>query len=226
MGLAQRLLHGAESPVAAPRQAAGIETDLDLALGLAVAGRGTRREPTGGCGSRRGKRLAVAQSRVDPANQLGDPVGGLRTVDVVATAHHRRQSAATDAKDLLDRVLAGGVGIVTAGDVEVIAEPIVDPLGPLDVAGGAIADANQVPPHGTVPELRVEGRDAGDLRQGNVALLGHPPQGLPRQVAVMTLQDLQDGQDPVWLAPQALERFIDKGQIEFHQGAPDASDRT
>ena len=38
IGLAERVLHGAEGPVAAPRQTAGIEADLNLALGLAVAG--------------------------------------------------------------------------------------------------------------------------------------------------------------------------------------------
>ena len=110
--------------------------------------------------------------------------------------------------------------------LEIIAEHVVHPLGAFDVTGGAVADADQVPPHGPVPELRVERRDAGDLRQGNVALLGHPPQGLARQVAIMALQDLQDGQNPVRIAPQAVQRLIDKGEIEFHHRAPDASDMT
>ena len=170
------------------------------------------------------ERLAVALMGLDPANQLGDPVGGLRAVDVVSATHHRCQGAATDAEDLLDGVLSGRVGIVLAGDLEIIAEHVVDALGAFDVTGGAVADADQVPPDGTVPELRVERRDAGDLRQGNVALLGHPPQGLPGQVAVMTLQDLQDGQNPVWITPQSVERLIDKGEVEFHQRAPEASD--
>ncbi len=213
VGPAEGLLHGAEGPVAAPRQAAGIEADPDLALGLAVADQ---------AGPNR--RLAVVPAGLDAADQLGDPVGGLRAVDVVSAAHHRGQRAATDAEDLLDGVLSGGVGIVLAADVEIIAEHVVDALGAFDVTGGAVADADQVPAHGAVPELRVERRDAGDLRQGNLAVLGHPPQGLPGQIAVMTLQDLQDGQNPVWIASQAVKRLIDKGEVELHQRAPDRSD--
>ena len=44
------------------------------------------------------------------------------------------------------------------------------------------------------------------------------------QIAVMTLQGLQDGQNPVWVAPQMIERLIDKSEVEFHQRDSDASD--
>ena len=161
---------------------------------------------------------------LDLANQLGDLVGGLRAVNVVSATHDRCQGAATDAEHLLDGVLSGRVGIVIAGDPEIIAQHVVDAFGALDVTGGAVADADQLPPHGVVPELRVERGNAGDLRQGHVALLRNPAQRLPRQVAVMTLQDLQDGQDPVWITPQTVERLIDKGQVEFHHRAPAPSD--
>ena len=69
-------------------------------------------------------------------------------------------------KNLLDGVFSRRVGIVVAGDLEVIAQHVVDPLGAFDVTGGAVADANQVPPHGAMPELRVERRDAGKLCAG------------------------------------------------------------
>ena len=36
----------------------------------------------------------------------------------------------------------------------------------------------------------------------------------------MTLQDLQDGQNPVRIAPQTVERLIDKVEVEFHQRVP------
>ena len=39
----------------------------------------------------------------------------------------------------------------------------------------------------------------------------------------MTLQGLQDGQDLVWIAPQTLERLIDKGEVEFHHRDPQKS---
>ena len=169
------------------------------------------------------ERLAMALTRLDPANQVGNPVGRLRAIDVLSATHHRREGAAADAEDLLDGILSGRVGIVIAGNVEIIAQHVVDAIGPFDVTSGAVADANQVPPHGTMPELRVERRDAGDLCQSNVALLRHPAQRLAGQIAVMALQGLQHGQNPVRLAPQTGERLIDKGEIEFHHPTPDAS---
>ena len=38
-------------------------------------------------------------------------------------------------------------------DLEVVAEYVVDPLGAFDVTGGAVADADQVPPYGAMSEL-------------------------------------------------------------------------
>ncbi len=40
----------------------------------------------------------------------------------------------------------------------------------------------------------------------------------------MTLQELQDRQNPVWITPHSVERLIDKGEVQFHQRAPEASD--
>ena len=202
---AEGVLHGAEGPVAAPGHAAGIEADFDLALGRTVVHLAGPEE-----------RLALALMGLDLANQLRDPVGGLRAVNLFSTTHHRCQGAATKAEDLLDSVLSGRVGIVLAGDLEIITQHIVDALGTFDVTGSPVADANQIPPHGTVPELRVESRDADDLRQGHVALVRHPAQRLGRQVTVTTLQGLQDGQNPVWITPQTVERLINKGEVEFH----------
>ncbi len=104
VALAEDVFHGAERAVAAPGQTAGIEADLDLAqLALAVAD-----------DARAGQRLPSALAGLDLADQRGDAVGGLWAEDVVPAPYDRRQGAATDAEDLFDGELPGGVGIVGA----------------------------------------------------------------------------------------------------------------
>ncbi len=114
------MLERAEGAVATPGKTAGIEADLDLGLRLAAADLAGLDE-----------RLAPVSQGLDAANQLGNPVGGLRAVNVVSATHDRGQRAAADAEDLLDGVLSGRVRIVLAGDVEIVSQHVVDPLTPL-----------------------------------------------------------------------------------------------
>ena len=100
-----------------------------------------------------------------------DGVGAEPAVRVAIGHHHRRQRAAADATDALDREFAGGIGFLVGGHVEMTAEGFLDPLRTLDVAGGAVADAHDMLAGRLMAELLEErgdtgqcgGRDAGGV---------------------------------------------------------------
>ncbi len=158
-------------------------------------------------------------TNLELADQVRDAVGGLGTEDCLSALHHRGQGAAADAEDLFHRIEAVGAGIVAPADLQVVAEGVVDPFGTLDVTSRAVANTDEILAYGAVSKLRIKRRDARDLGKRDLALLGHAPQGLDGQIAVMPLQDLQDGQNPVRLATHTVEGLIDEGEIEFHRHA-------
>ena len=106
-----------------------------------------------------------------------------------------------------------GVGVLALGNPEMTAERVVDALGALDVAGGADADVDDVLARRLMAELIVERRDAGDRGRRDLRQLADPPQGLFRQIAVVSLEGLEDLQHLLGAGADPLDGLIDECQI-------------
>ncbi len=93
-------------------------------------------------------------------DHLADHRGREPSVGDAVDLHDRGQRAAAEARDFLDREQPVGIGVVAAGDFQPAFEGVLDQLGPFHVAGGAVADVNDVLPDRTMAELVVERRNA------------------------------------------------------------------
>jgi len=167
---------------AAPGNAAGAQADADLAFGTALRRPGPGRSlPPGGAPF-----LPFQEVLDDPVRLVGldVPVGDL--VDL----HNRGERAAAQAGDLLEREQLAGVGVFFIGDVQKASEGVAHERGALDVAGRAVADANQMPAHRPPAELVVEARYSVDLGGRDLRDLPDAMQDLFGQVSVVFLNGL------------------------------------
>ena len=128
--------------------------------------------------------------------------------------HHGREAAGADAGDALHGELAGGIGVLVAGQAEAPSQFRSDQGGPGHVAGRAFADADDVLADGALAELPVERGDARDLRRRHLARAGHLPQRLVRQEAVARLDGLEHRDDGLRLSALRLEDPVHGAEVE------------
>ena len=81
-----------------------------------------------------------------------------------------------------------------------------------------MADANDVPAHRPMPELRIERGYARDRRGRDLGEATHPLQGRLGQVAIVSLDRLENGYQHVGLASQLLDGPIDEGEVKVRHG--------
>src|SRR5262249_18052671 len=148
----ERLAH----VLAAAGDAAGALADADL------ADPGLARHPRRAVRARAGLLRLLARQEVP--DRLVDGARGQIAVRGAVDLHHRRQRAAADAGDLVDRDLALRVRVLVRRDPAAQLDAVDDQLRALHVAGGADADIDRMLAGGLMAEFRVERRDAGDAR--------------------------------------------------------------
>ncbi len=196
----------------AARDAARPEADPDLDGG----GRG--REGRGRCASGRGLLAAVSVAADVPGGEVAQHARGRQSgqpaVHLLVDRHHGREAAGADAGDALDGELAGGIGVLVAGQAEAPPQLRPDMGGPGHVTGRAFADADDVLADGALAELPVERGDARDLRRRHLARAGHLPQRLVRQEAVARLDGLEHRDDGLRLPALRLENPVHGAEIE------------
>ena len=128
---------------------------------------------------------------------------------------HRCQRAAAQAGDFLDGEQPVGVGVFTVGKPQVKLQGVLDQPRAFHVAGGAVANADDVCPHRPVPKLGVESRYAGDRGGRDPREVADAFQGLLGEEAIVLLDRLQDGDHHLRPVAQSLDGLVDEVQIEF-----------
>ena len=122
--------------------------------------------------------------------------------------HHRRQRAATEAGDRLDRENALGVGVVGQVNLEVAQQRLVHRRRAPHMAGRAVAHADAMQPGRAQAKLPVESGDAGDLGFRDAEPLRHALQRHGRQIAVAFLNDQQQRDQPAAIRAGFLDQTI------------------
>ncbi len=96
-------------------------------------------------------------------------------------------------------------------------QSIFDPFSTANVASSAVAHLHNELPDRFVAKHVIERRHAGNRRSGDPASLTHAEQSFRRQIAIMILDGLEDRDDRFGLAPELVERIINKFQINRHR---------
>jgi hypothetical protein len=143
------------------------------------------------------------------ADDLGQFLGGDMAVGVLVELDHGarvqqpRQATLSMVNWRWGSVSSpGGCGVDGAG--------ILDAVGAGDVAGGAMADMDDVFADGAMPELIVEGGDAPERGGSDIGDRADPFEGGFGQVPVMFLDGLQQGNDGIGRAADARDGFVDE----------------
>ena len=110
--------------------------------------------------------------------------------------------------------LARLIGVGAGGDVQMPPQGLLHPLRSGDVAGRAAADPQNMFARRLVAEHVVKGRNTRNGGRADVGQLAQARQRLLGQVAVMFLERLQNRDQRLGFAADALHRFLDK--IQFH----------
>ncbi len=130
--------------------------------------------------------------------------------------HHEdgRKAATAEAGDFFEREGAGGIGVGAVGDGEGAAQLVGDLPRSGDVAGGAVADLDDVLPDRRAAELGVEGRRTGDLGGRDVREFAHAPESFVGQVAVVLLDGVQKGDGGLARAAEAGDGIVHEGELD------------
>ncbi len=152
------------------------------------------------------------------SDEVIDQPGGRQraqaAVDVLIDRHDRREAAGPDARDAFDGELPVRIGVLAILQSKAPPQLVAHLDRARHVAGRALADADDVLARWSKAELPVERRDTRDLREGDLALLAHPPQGRIGQVPVAGLDGLQHRYHRGRASPLGLEDLFDRRKVD------------
>ena len=127
--------------------------------------------------------------------------------------HHRRKRAATEAGDLFDGELLRRIGVGARRNAQAPSQCVLHPLRARDMASRAAADAENMFARRLVAKHIVESRNTGDGGGLNLGQLAEAHQDFLGKVAMMLLERLQNRDQRLGFAPDALHRFFDKFEV-------------
>ena len=127
--------------------------------------------------------------------------------------HHRRQGAAAQAGHLVEgeHAVLGGLPV---GNAQLLADGRADPLRPIHVAGGAVAEHDLVGPHGFQPEIAIESGYPHHLGRAVSRPLGHMVDHFLGQVTIDRLCLLEDHDQAGVVILILAKHTLHQGQID------------
>ena len=157
----------------------------------------------------------LRQFRLQFVQQLGRLVRGHRAVHRAVHGHGRGQAAGAQAGHRLHGEVQVVGGLLAVGQAQLLPQPLEDRYGAAHMAGRAVAAADHVLALGLQREVLVERRHAVQPGLPHADGLRHVGEDLPRQVVVVLLDVLEDG-DGGKLAPgMAVQDAIHRGKVEL-----------
>ena len=96
------------------------------------------------------------------------------------------------------------------------AQRLFNTFGAADMASGAVADVDSMLAAGPVPEHVIECGHAVDARRGDLRGRTDAPQRLFRQVTIMVLYGLEQGDNRIGRATDALDGVIHVFEVGKH----------
>ena len=95
------------------------------------------------------------------------------------------------------------------------AKGVIYQFGSLNMAGSAVADADDMASYRAMPKLVVKGRNRRNGGGGDPGDLAEAVEGWLGKVSIMSLNRVQDGDQGVVLWAKLINRLIDKRDIQF-----------
>ena len=108
-------------------------------------------------------------------------------------------------------------GALFIGEIELLVDGLEQSHGLLHVAGGAVAEAEDVFSLRIQGEVGVEGRHAVHVGDGHVEGRGHIADDVLREVLVDFLYLLKDRNEPGGVVPVLFEDLVDCGEVVDHR---------
>ena len=148
--------------------------------------------------------------RAEILNHHADGVGREMPVGRVVNHYHRRKRATAQTRDALNGEFAVRAGVIAGGNEQLALDGVLNVLRCLDVAGGAVTDANPVLAGRLETELVIERADTDEVRKADAGHLAGAPQYRLRQIPVLLLNALQDRYGRVHTASCMCKQLLKK----------------